>query len=826
MLRRLLPLFLLALATSASGQGTPDGLAAGWTFDPLAGRFVTERVSNSPVPVVSPFAPAQFPDGPVGSAVRLDGGTTYLSYDLPEDREPEEALTVEAWVALEAYPVSNAPIINQYTFPSAGYFFGMDRLGEWYLAVSSGGVWRTVFAPDPFPKGEWVHVAGTFDSAAGVMRLYLNGQEVASQTVPTTPLTVETGERLTVGRDVHSPRVGVHETGLLNAALDEVRVWNVARPQAEIYGSVQEGTPVPDAADALAVPADRFADDAHRPRYHPIHPKAWTNEPHGLVYHEGAWHLFYQHNPNGTYLRQIHWGHIRSSDLVRWEDEPIALAPAPGWSNVGIWAGDAVVDDRGLISLVYTGVDGRIAGVGVAEGDAESETFTPLPQNPVIAHAPPGTMDFRDTYVWKRGDTWHLIIGSGIPGVGGTAFHYTSPDLRDWALQGRAFTGDRATSGVFWELPVLEEVGDGRWTFSVTTVEDGAPARYLYWVGTWDGQTFTPDSPEPRQLDLINHMLSPAVEEGPDGRTVAIGIVPETRSAEAQQQAGWANVYSLPRVWSLCDGGTDLCQAPAEELQALRLGSDAFGDVAVSGGGGHLPGVAGRQLEIVATIDPGAASEAGVEVLKSADGREVTRVGYDAAAGQIVLDLSSSSLNSAVFNRERRTAPYRPPSGQPIRLHVFVDHSVVEVFVDGREAFSFRSYPTLADADRVDLYARGGTAAADVEVWTLQQGRSVDAEPAAPSPVAPALDPPAPNPTGSGTSLGFRLPEPGRATLTVYDTLGRRVRTVFDEVRPAGVGRTVWDGLDGSGRLVAAGVYLVRLRSGAASAIRRLTVVR
>jgi sucrose-6-phosphate hydrolase SacC (GH32 family) len=827
---RLLLLSLLALPLVSSplrAQDLPAGLSAWWSFEPLSGRFALERVSNAPVPIVSPFAPAHFPEGPVGPALRLDGSTVHLAYDLPAERQPREALTVEAWVALEAYPNANAPIVNQYTFPEAGYFFGMDRLGRWYLAVSSGGAWRTVFAPEPFPKGRWVHVAGTFDSAAGQLRLYLNGLPVASESVPNAPMTVETRQRLTVGRNVHTERMGPFEMGLLNAAVDEVRVWRVARSAADLYGSYQAGTPVPAAGPALAVPEGRFAGDFHRPRWHGLPPKHWTNEPHGLVHHEGYWHIFYQHNPNGPYLHQIHWGHMRSPDLVRWEHLPFALAPEPGWTNVGKWAGDAVVDDDGRISLVYTGVDGRIAGVGVAQGSADSRTFTPLAENPVIPQAPPGTMDFRDPYVWKQGDTWHLIIGSGIAGVGGTVFHYTSPDLRAWTLRGRPFTGTRASSGVFWEMPVLEHLGQDRWIFAVTTVEDRAPARYLYWMGTWDGQTFTPDSAEPRPLDLINHMLSPAIHTEPGGRTVAMGIVPDTRSSESQLEAGWAHLYGMPRVWSLCDGGTRVCQAPAEEVQALRGTFAGFEGVTVGQGTGYLPGIAGRMLELVVELDPGTATEAGVELLRSADGREVTRIGYDAAAGEVVLDLSRSSLNPAVFNRQRRTAAYAPPAGEPVRLHVFLDHSVIEVFVGGREAFSTRAFPSLRDAVGVDLYAVGGTATADVQTWELMEARAVSA---AGAPAAEAagltLRQSFPNPAAGATTISFRLPEGAHAVLAVYDTLGRQVRTLIDSDLAAGEHTAVWDGRTDGGQPAAAGVYLYRLRAGATAATRRLTLIR
>ena len=826
-------LVMLGFCGPVCAQDAPEDLAAWWSFEPLSERFVVEHASGAITAVASPFHAPEWIDGPVGKALRLDGYSTSvtLGRTLPDERQPREALTAEAWVALYSWPVSNAPFVNQYTFPGAGWFFGMDKWGRWYLAVSVNGQWRTCWASEPFPRGKWVHVAGTFDSATGRMQVYLDGNPAGSYrfAVPGSPLTVDATTKITVGKDVHTPMIGPFQTGLLNGAIDEVKVYRRALHSSEIVQSYLLGRPPP---IDFSIPESRFAGDRlHRPRYHPLPPANWTNEPHGLARHRGGWHLFYQHNPNGPYWEQIHWGHMASKDLVRWEHLPIALAPQPGWDQRGIWSGDAVVHEDAL-TLVYTGVDGRKAGIGLAtQADPDAHVFTPYAGNPVIASAPSGGMDFRDPWLWEEGGVWNMIIGSGMPGVGGTVFRYASSDLRSWSFEGAFYTGSRNTSGVFWEMPVFASLGEGKHLLAVTTVEERAPARALYWIGELDGGRFAPDDPMPRQLDLINHMLSPALEADDTGQLVAIGIVSERRSSEQQLQAGWAHAFSLPRVWRLC--GDALCQAPLPALQALRRPETRrrYERVPVSGAGANLlPDASGRQKEIVAVLEPGSAARFGLDVGRSPDGREFTRIAYDTVAQTLQLDLRQSTLNASVSGKELYSAPFPVAADTPLKLHVFVDHSVLEVFVNDRAAFSTRMYPTLEASHGVDLFAEGGVAVAEsVETWTLQDAFSakpLSGERPLELPAPVQLDQNYPNPFSSRTAISFATNAPRHVHLAVYDLLGRELDVLMDAHIPPGSHVAVWDGVDSAGREVGSGVYFYQLHLGESMAARQMVLVR
>ena len=453
----------------------------------------------------------------------------------------------------------------------------------------------------------------------------------------------------------------------------------MAEPRAtRIHDTALRGTevvPAP-ATPQLAIPASRFAADPHRPRYHAKPTAAWTNEPHGLIRWNGAWQLFYQKNANGPYWGQIHWGHLRSQDLVHWTEAPIALAPGPGFDQKGCWSGSVAVH-QGTPSIVYTGVDGDHACVCLATSGGDLSQWTKYQGNPVIPSAPAGLEldDFRDPFVWQQNGLIYAIIGSGIKGRGGTALLYKTDDLRHWTFLKLLLIGDSRESGRFWEMPVFVPIG-GRHLLIVCEV----PGRSSYWIGTWKDETFTPDDPKPRRLDLFNHFLSPTPYVGDDGTVTVIGISPDTRNASEAWKAGWAHVYGLPRVLSL-DGGGRLRQRPAAQLQSLRGPRFSLGERTLRSER-FTVGAEGNSLEIVAKFVPGDAQRFGVSLCGSPGGEEETLLSYDASAATLTLDRTRSSLNPKV-RRDVSTVPFVLDPGEQLELHVFLDRSMLDVFVCG-----------------------------------------------------------------------------------------------------------------------------------------------
>jgi beta-fructofuranosidase len=177
--------------------------------------------------------------------------------------------------------------------------------------------------------------------------------------------------------------------------------------------------------------------DRHRPLYHFLAPANWMNDPNGPIFWNGTYHLFYQYNPNGPFWGSIHWGHAASIDLVHWEDYPIALAPSPdGPDKAGCWSG-CVVNHNGIATALYTSPGPQIVCLATTS-DSELRNWSkePLPvitgppKNVKLAGFPSITgdmsADMRDPFVWQEGGQWKLLLGSGLPGKGGTALLYES----------------------------------------------------------------------------------------------------------------------------------------------------------------------------------------------------------------------------------------------------------------------------------------------------------------------------------------------------------------------------------------------------------------
>lgn len=780
-------------------------------------RYALEQVSGQQVAISNNYDRPEWVKSPTGSGLRLDGFSTWINYSEPAKQIPSDQISVKLWAAVESYPPANAPFVNNYTFPGAGYYMGMEPHGNWYFALSVDGDWHTVWGDGPFPKYEWNHIAGVFDKDDG-LKLYRNGELVGTSNTPSgVPMTPDLENPTIIGRDIHTGDVAGFPTGVVNGIVDDIRIYNTARTESEVQEILQQGdSELP--AD-LEVPESRYSDDPHRPAFHAMPSAHWANEPHGLVYHEGRYHMFYQYNPSGPYWAHIHWGHMSTDNLVNWDDHPIALSPEPGFDSYGIWSGDAVVDE-GTLKTIYTGVDGARARVGLAEmhdiGDFRKHSANPLLQLPSGNYE-----DFRDPYVWNEDDIWYLLIGSGIPnGGGGTSLLYRSNDLVNWDFRGEVMgEGDPAESGEYWEMPMLKHLDGDIYYFGVTDLPIG---RNTYWLGTWDNEEFTPFHDKPHRLDLINRFLSPAIERTPNGRIIAVGIIPNHISTEFARELGWEHVFSFPREWYYHEEGEILGQRPARELENLRGNKKrenllTFGD----GRSDVLSRMSGTQFEMIADISISDADQAGV-ILRATPGRdEQTRIFYDANSQEIVVDLSEASSNPQT-ERDIRRESFELKDGERLKLHVFVDNSVIEVFVNDKHALATRVFPTGSDSDRVDLFATGGTASASVDFWELDpsratsnQGKFTDDLPG-----SIYLHQNYPNPFNSRTNISFDLPESADVELDIFNILGQRVSRVVNSWKQAGTHQI---GFDASN--LASGVYIYRLRAGNEIISRKMSLL-
>jgi beta-fructofuranosidase len=481
--------------------------------------------------------------------------------------------------------------------------------------------------------------------------------------------------------------------------------------------------PTDDASSTLAAGQEGRVDDAHRPRYHYLPPANWMNDPNGLIHWKGEYHLFYQYNPNGAFWGTMHWGHAASADLVHWTDLPIALAPTPGsYDEDGCFSGCAV-DNAGVPTIIYTGVRGEDQLPCVATGSDDLRTLHKDPGNPVITGPPPGlhTTGFRDHTAWKEGDTWYQLVGSGIRDVGGTALLYRSPDLLHWEYVHPIYIGDLhqtdpVWTGSMWECPDFFPLGDRH--VLVVSVWDYDRTLYpLYFTGAYAGHKFTPE--RLHRLDFGASFYAPQSLRDAQGRRIMWGWLREEREPQAHVAAGWAGVMSLPRVLSLRPDGM-LDMRPAPELASLRGPRYHLRDVDLKPEGSPLPtDLRGDTLEIIAELDPGDATEIGIAVRCAPDHSEQTRVTYDPFHQRLAIDSSESSL-SAEAQGGAHSGPLPLSGGEMLRLQVFIDRSVVEVFGNERVCVTSRVYPSQADTLGVELFAQGGAARLiSMDAWEI-----------------------------------------------------------------------------------------------------------
>ncbi len=459
--------------------------------------------------------------------------------------------------------------------------------------------------------------------------------------------------------------------------------------------------------------------DPHRPRYHFAAPANWMNDPNGLIQWQGVYHLFYQYNPSGPTHGNIHWGHAASADLVQWEDWPVALAPTPDSADAdGVYSGCAV-DDNGVPTLIYSGnrrIPGsdppeRVQRTCVATSADGLRTWTKDLNNPVIRETPPGLdlVQYRDPSVWKEGDTWYQVTGAGFPDVGGTALVYRSRDLRTWEYLHPLCVGDvhrtePIWTGTMWECPQFFPLGD----------------THALLISAWDRGTKTTPY---LTGDYADHRLAPRVEGLLDlgwsfyapqsfrddrGRRIMFGWLREERPNADLVAAGWAGAMSVPRILTARPDGT-LGYAPAPEIEALRGAHLHVADLPVTPDSrDFLDELRGNCLEIIAEFGGGDAATFGLIVGRSPDGAEETRIVYDRARAQLQVDRTRSSA-AATPDRPVVGGACPLDAGEALRLHIFLDGSIIEIFANGRACLTARIYPSQPESIGVDLFARGGT---------------------------------------------------------------------------------------------------------------------
>ncbi|MBC8075861.1 MAG: glycoside hydrolase family 32 protein [Chloroflexales bacterium] len=466
-------------------------------------------------------------------------------------------------------------------------------------------------------------------------------------------------------------------------------------------------------------------DDPHRPRYHFLPPANWMNDPNGLIQWKGQYHLFYQYNPAGPFHGTIHWGHAVSDDLTHWRHLPIAIAPTPGGPDAdGCWSGCAV-DNHGVPTLIYSGNNNGAQRACLATSSDGLLTWQKHPGNPVISDPPPDLhlVEFRDHCVWHEDGGWYQLIGSGIQGQGGTALLYRSANLTSWEYLHPLLVGDQQRftpiwTGSMWECPDFFAL-DGQHVLIMSVWEQNQLHYSTAMVGRYHNLHFTPSVEH--KLDYGDrHFYAPQSFRDSAGRRIMFGWVQESRSIEEQLASGWSGVMSLPRVLTIGPDG-HVRANPLPELATRRAEHTRCANSAVPAGQAVvLPNITGDTLELLVELAPAPDGLSGIVVRRSPDEAEQTRISYDPTLCQLIVDRTQSSLNLAT-DRNAHVAPLTLSPDEPLRLRVFLDRSVLEVFANERVSITSRIYPTRADSQGVALLAeRGDAQLLGLDAWQMR----------------------------------------------------------------------------------------------------------
>lgn len=493
-------------------------------------------------------------------------------------------------------------------------------------------------------------------------------------------------------------------------------------------------TPADTSNEAAAPP---LYGEPYRPQFHFTPAVNWTNDPNGLVYHAGEWHIFYQYNPFGDLWGHMSWGHAVSEDLFHWKHLPVAI---PEENDVMAFSGSAVVDagntsgfgEAGKPPLVaiYTSRTEKDQTQALAYSNDLGRTWTRYAGNPVLDADEPG---FRDPKVFWHEPTRRWVMAVVLANHRKVSF-YGSPDLKAWTHLSD-FGPEGAHPVRNWECPDLFELavegepGIKKW---ILQVDSGMGHPWLgsgcqYFVGEFDGERFTNDNPPETQLWMDwgrDFYAAQSYSDVPpsDGRRIVIAWISNWMYARNKPTSPWRGAQSVPREVRLerFEEGLRLTQRPVRELEALRGESLRLENLSIAEANREIDaaGFAGNTLELQAEMEVGSASEVGLKVLQGE--REETLVGFTAAPAEVFVDRSKSGRVGFHETFAGRHSARLPPEEGRIRLRLLLDRSVVEVFAgDGRVAITDRVFPHPASAG-LSLYAEGGEARlVKLEAWRI-----------------------------------------------------------------------------------------------------------
>ncbi len=490
---------------------------------------------------------------------------------------------------------------------------------------------------------------------------------------------------------------------------------------------------------------ERLLADPYRPAYHFCVPedRGYPGDPNGAFYYKGKYHLMYLYNREG---RGFSWGHVSSKDMVHWRHHPDAIGPGDG--DEGVYSGGGFVDDDGTAILSYWMLWGA-KGIGLARSvDDQFNNWEKFKSNPVIRSTEWGVTEMKDksgrdihvgsadpSNIWKKDGRYYMATGnllvlnkygresdSPADEQGDRLYLFSSDDLESWEYMHRFYDSkrewtDRSEDNMcpsFLPIPSTPDGGLASGKHLLVFISHNMGCQY--YIGDYKNDRFYPLSHGRMTWKDQSYFAPESLIDGKGIHILWTWIFDE-RPDEISKASGWTGTYGLPRSLWLGEDET-LRMRPVKELEQLRLNEKIISNLTVSPGSDvKLNELTYDLMEVEVTLVPDNASQFGLKVCVSEDGREETVIYYDQTDHKLKVDLRKSGLGYGPEIVEE--APLKLDENEPFVLRIFIDRSVVEVFANDRQAISRRIYPTLGGRG-VSLFSHGGEVTVkEMKIWEM-----------------------------------------------------------------------------------------------------------
>lgn len=446
--------------------------------------------------------------------------------------------------------------------------------------------------------------------------------------------------------------------------------------------------------------------EARRNAYHAMPPIGWCNDPNGWSEYDGRYQLFYQYNPYSAVWGPMHWGHLSSSDFIKWDLEKVALAPDEDYDQNGCFSGNALVDDGRLI-LAYTSVDGDGNQNQSLAYSYDGSVFTKIATNPVIGKSllPSGfdNQNFRDPKIFARDGKYFILAGNKDDSTGAKQIITFAADdpLGPYSYLGQAY-GRNDIGGIF-ECPGLMSFGDDDFLIASPQGIKGAE-KYLYQNadscvylhGHFSTNTghFLKDQNVLEEFDKGFSFYAPETMETSDGRTILIAWMRSWAEPNSTQGDGWCGAMTLPRSLTYKDG--HIYQSPIKEINNYLKDTITLNDFSLNDEDKDTPSFYGNKGRVSFTLnlDSLASSEAGVKLLQG--GKYYTKVYYDKADDLVVFD--RENCGGAMSGKRYCKLPH---ADGKIKFEIFLDVNSIEVFLN--DGYYTMTGTTFSDPDNDGL---------------------------------------------------------------------------------------------------------------------------